>query len=49
MCEAYEYASNACYEWHKNNPHLFPNEGTPDFAFNLDGGYKVGMTYLATH
>lgn len=49
MSEAYEYASKACYEWHMNNPHLFPNQGTPSFWFNLDGGYKISDNYLGCH
>ena len=55
MCEAYEYASNMCYEWYKANPDKFPNiEGGVLFAFNLDGGYKVSDlgnrgNYLQTH
>lgn len=49
MCEAYKYASDRCYEWHMNRHSLFPNQGTPLFAFNLDGGWKVGDNYLQTH
>tara|TARA_R110002153_G_scaffold53726_6_gene149590 strand:- start:3477 stop:3683 length:207 start_codon:yes stop_codon:yes gene_type:complete len=49
MCEAYKYASEACYKWHKNNPDLFGNSTPVLFPFNLDGGFKVGNTYLATH
>ena len=48
-CECYKWASDQIFEWYKSNSHLFPNEGSPDFAFNLDGGYKVGTTYLSTH
>lgn len=54
MCDAYEYASNLCYEWHLQNLSLFPNTQKVSFPFNLDGGYKVSDlgregTYLQTH
>lgn len=49
MCEAYKYASNECYNWHKNYPDLFPNKGGVLFPFDLDGGYKTGLCYLDTH
>ena len=48
-CECYEWASNQIFEWYKNNEELFPNIGAPDFAFNLDGGFKKGVNYLSTH
>lgn len=47
--EAYKYASDEVYKWHMANPDKFPNQGSPTFAFNLDGGYKVGDNYLDTH
>lgn len=49
MCEAYKYASDECYKWHMKHQDLFPNNGTPIFAFNLDGGFKIGDNYLETH
>lgn len=54
MCEAYKYASDACYEWYLENEHLFPNEGNATFPFNLDGGFKMSEVgnkgnYLQTH
>ena len=48
-CECYKWASDQIFEWYKKNEDLFPNQGSPDFAFDLDGGYKVGTTYLQTH
>ena len=48
-CECYKWASDQVFEWYKKNENLFPNEGAPDFAFNLDGGFKKGTTYLQTH
>lgn len=49
MCRAYKYASDFVFEWYKENPDMFPNHGAPEFAFNLDGGFKVGDNYLSTH
>lgn len=49
MCDSYRYASDQCYLWHLSNEDKFPNIGKPEFAFNLDGGYKVGENYLETH
>ena len=49
MCEAYKYASDKCFEWHRDNPDKFPNEGKPLFPFNLDGGFEVGDNYLEVH
>lgn len=45
MCEAYEYVSTACWEWHKNKSSWFK----PSFAFNLAAGYKVGENYWDCH
>lgn len=49
MCEAYKYASDKCFEWHKENQELFANSSPVLFPFDLDGGYKVGTDYLQTH
>lgn len=49
LSEAYKYASDECFKWYLENPSLFPNKGVPDFAFDLDGGYKVGDNYLEVH
>ncbi len=54
MCESYKYASDYVFDWYKKNPEYFPNQGSPEFAFNLDGGFKVSDlgskgTYLQTH
>lgn len=46
MCDAYKFASDACFEWHKENSSWFKDLS---FAFNLDGGYKVGLDYLSVH
>lgn len=49
MCACYKKASDMVFEWHNDHPNLFPNEGKPLFAFNLDGGYDVGNNYLEVH
>lgn len=49
MCESYKYASDQCFEWHKKHPELYGNSSPVIFPFNLDGGYKIGQDYLATH
>lgn len=46
MCDAYKYASDQCLEWHKNNSDYFNHVS---FPFNLDGGFKVGTSYLEVH
>lgn len=49
LCEAYETASYECWEWHKKYSKWFVGGDFPEFMFNLDGGYKIGDTYLETH
>lgn len=54
MCQSYKYASDLVFNWYIENEQYFPNQGSPDFAFNLDGGYKVSElgnkgNYLQTH
>lgn len=46
MCQCYTEASNMCFEWHKTKSKFFTDL---TFPFDLNGGYKVGMTYLETH
>lgn len=46
MTASYKYASDSVFEWHRTKSKWF-NDLT--FAFNLDGGYKVGHTYLDVH
>lgn len=46
MTASYKYASDMCFEWHKTKSKWFKQL---TFAFNLDGGYKIGHTYLETH
>ncbi len=46
MCKAYEDASNMTLEWHQKHSKWFKHLS---FAFNLDGGYKVGKSYLEVH
>lgn len=46
MDDAYKYASDVCWEWHKKNSSYFKHIS---FPFNLAGGYKVGETYLEVH
>lgn len=49
MCECYKYASDLVFEWHNDHPDLFPNDGVPAFAFNLDGGFDMGDNYYDVH
>lgn len=49
MCASYKFASDRVFEWHHDHKDLFPNDGVPDFAFNLDGGFDVGHNYLDCH
>lgn len=46
MCESYKYASDKCFEWHKEHSQWFSDL---EFPFNLDGGFKVGETYCDVH
>lgn len=46
MCRAYQYASDAVFEWHKEKSQWFSDL---TFAFNLDGGFKIGYDYLDVH
>lgn len=49
MCEAYEFASQECWEWHKKNSKWFVGHNQPSFMFNLAAGYKVGDNYWDVH
>lgn len=46
MCDSYKKVSDDCLEWHLTKSQWF-NDLT--FAFNLDGGYKIGKDYLEVH
>lgn len=46
MCESYRIASTTIFEWHKEHSRYFKHLNTP---FNLDGGYKVGGSYIECH
>ena len=46
MCESYKYASDECFKWHQEHSKWFKDL---TFAFNLDGGYKIGYNYLQVH
>lgn len=46
MCVAYKHASDRCAEWHREKSKIFPDI---NFAFDLNGGFKTGINYLAVH
>ena len=46
MTDSYKYASDRCFEWHQTESKWFSDL---TFPFNLDGGFKVGYTYLDVH
>lgn len=47
--EAYTWAANQIFLYHKKNPIDFANSNPPVFPIDLNGGYKVGNNYYDVH
>jgi hypothetical protein len=47
--EAYTWAAQQIFSYHKKNPVDFANSNPPLFAIDLNGGYKVGKDYYSVH
>lgn len=47
--QAYDWAANQIFEYHKRVPEDFANFGCPKFPIELDGGYKIGNNYYECH
>ncbi|ATN93432.1 hypothetical protein [Pseudoalteromonas phage J2-1_QLiu-2017] len=47
--EGYTYASQAIFEWHKNNPDKFPLGKAPKFGFDLSSPSAKGYSYADIH
>lgn len=46
MASCYTYASERMFEWHKEKSQWFRDL---TFKIDLNGGYKIGYTYLDVH
>ncbi|QHZ59827.1 DNA polymerase I [Alteromonas phage vB_AmeM_PT11-V22] len=47
--DAYTWSAKQIYLYHKKRPDHFANEEPPQFAIDLNGGYKTGKTYYDCH
>jgi hypothetical protein len=48
-CDAYTWAANEIFKYHKAHPEQFANTGEPLFPIDLAGVYKVGKNYYEVH
>lgn len=46
---AYTWAAEQVFKYHLKNPAHFANKESPKFSIDLNGGFKVGMTYAECH
>lgn len=47
--DAYTWAANQVYLYHKKHPYHFANEDPPKFSIDLNGGFKTGFNYYDVH
>lgn len=47
--DAYTWAAQQIFNYHKKNPIDFANSNPPKFPIDLNGGYKVGSNYYSVH
>lgn len=47
--ECYTWAAEQIFNYHKRKPEHFANPNPPQFAIDLNGGYKVGHSYYDCH
>jgi len=46
---SYTWAAQQIFNYHKKRPDHFANTQPPQFAIDLDGGYKIGKNYYECH